>query len=393
MDLLGNIFTTSLKMNASIDEESQSKNKTRNKLLRDVAEQISSGIWRILTLNVSILPLLRLEHWQIIFDVIAVGASAGDYASIKAFEAMAWLLHEPRLRAEVPVFCIVGLKPLLANIDVPISVSVGTVHLLTHLHTRLEVLASDEDSDNSNGKNNTQDNDTPALWESCWTPIVRTLADGIVDERIPVRIASGNALAHAILDKHVHAVPPGVLVNILGDIVVPSLLLLGETVVNELNNNNKDSGKYKVTSKNTEKEIEKSQYMKEFRNASKTMEESEYSPSKPIVEILCALSTVFLQQLKRLATYPSFDKLWLRLLHLMGYYLGAPHGFDHATLKSDSPLRLAINGSREQLKNMLRILITGGVFKDRGGLWVITLESVAQFSCCPNLIEELQASR
>jgi hypothetical protein len=26
---------------------------------------------------------------------------------------MAWLLHEPRLRAEVPVFCIVGLKPLL----------------------------------------------------------------------------------------------------------------------------------------------------------------------------------------------------------------------------------------------------------------------------------------
>jgi hypothetical protein len=77
----------------------------------------------------------------------------------------------------------------------------------------------------------------------------------------------------------------------------------------------------------------------------------------------------------------------------MGYYLGAPHGFDHATLKSDSPLRLAINGSREQLKNMLRILITGGIFKDRGGLWVITLESVAQFSCCPNLIEELQATR
>jgi hypothetical protein len=393
MELLGTIFTSSSKVNTSIDEETNDKLKAKSKLLRDVAELISSGMWRILTLNVSILPLLRLEHWQIIFDIIAVGASAGDYPSIKAFEAMAWLLHEPRLRAEVPVFCIVGLKPLLANVDVPISVSVGTVHLLTHLHTRLEVLAIDDSEQKNNGHNNmNQDNETPALWESCWTPIVKTLADGIIDERIPVRLASGNALAHAILDRHVNAVPPGVLVNILGDIVVPSLLLLGETVFNELDNKGKvnDSRKSKVPSKNTEKEIEKSQYMKEFRDATKTVEESAYSPSKPIVEILCAISTVFLQQLKRLASYPSFDKLWLRLLHLMGYYLGAPHGFDHTKLKSDSPLQLAINGSREQLKNMLRILITGGIFKDRSGLWVITLESVAMFSSCPKLIEELQ---
>jgi len=394
MELLGAIFNASSKLNTSIDEETNDKIKAKNKLLRDVAELISSGMWRILTLNVSILPLLRLEHWQIIFDIIAVGASAGDYASIKAFEAMAWLLHEPRLRAEVPVFCIVGLKPLLANVDVPVSVSVGTVHLLTHLHTRLEVLAIDESEQKNNSSNNmNQDNETPALWESCWTPIVKTLADGIVDERIPVRLAAGNALAHAILDRHVNAVPPGVLVNILGDIVVPSLLLLGETVVNELDNKGKgnESGKKsKVTSKNTEKEIEKSQYMKEFRDATKTVDESAYSPSKPIVEILCAISTVFLQQLKRLAAYPSFDKLWLRLLHLMGYYLGAPHGFDHTKLKADSPLQLAINGSREQLKNMLRILITGGIFKDRSGLWVITLESVSLFSSCPKLIEELQ---
>jgi hypothetical protein len=52
---------------------------------------------------------------------------------------MAWLLHEPRLVAKVPVFCIIGVKPLLRNPLAPLSVSVGAVHLLTHLHGRLEV--------------------------------------------------------------------------------------------------------------------------------------------------------------------------------------------------------------------------------------------------------------
>jgi hypothetical protein len=52
---------------------------------------------------------------------------------------MAWLLHEPRLVAKVPVFCIIGVRPLLRNPQAPLSVSVGAVHLLTHLHGRLEV--------------------------------------------------------------------------------------------------------------------------------------------------------------------------------------------------------------------------------------------------------------
>jgi hypothetical protein len=69
----------------------------------------------------------------------------GDFASIKAFESMAWLLHEPRLRAEVPVFCIVALKPLLLAANAPLTVSLGAVQLLSHLHTRLEVLIKDKE--------------------------------------------------------------------------------------------------------------------------------------------------------------------------------------------------------------------------------------------------------
>ena len=53
------------------------------------------------------------------------------------FQSMAWLLHEPRLIAKVPVFCIIGVKPLLRNQQAPLSVSIGAVHLLTHLHTHL----------------------------------------------------------------------------------------------------------------------------------------------------------------------------------------------------------------------------------------------------------------
>ena len=52
---------------------------------------------------------------------------------------MAWLLHESRLQGEIPMFCIVGIRPLLCNNRTTISVSVGAIRLLTHLHSRLEV--------------------------------------------------------------------------------------------------------------------------------------------------------------------------------------------------------------------------------------------------------------
>lgn len=53
---------------------------------------------------------------------------------------LAWLIHEPRLRAEVPMFCVRSVKPLLTNANAPLSVSMGGVQLLLHLHYRLEAL-------------------------------------------------------------------------------------------------------------------------------------------------------------------------------------------------------------------------------------------------------------
>lgn len=43
-------------------------------------------MWRVLTLNVEVLPLLPLEQWQILFSIIAIAASAGGFSAIKSFE-------------------------------------------------------------------------------------------------------------------------------------------------------------------------------------------------------------------------------------------------------------------------------------------------------------------
>ena len=108
-------------------------------LMLEMSGQVSAGMWRVLTTNLEVLPTLSLSQWQVIFDVIAVCAGAGGYASIKAFESMAWMLHESRLQGEIPMFCTVGIRPLLCNTRTTISVSVGAIKLLTHLHSRLEV--------------------------------------------------------------------------------------------------------------------------------------------------------------------------------------------------------------------------------------------------------------
>ena len=48
--------------------------------------QVAAAMWKVLTLNVDILPLLPLEQWQTLFSIIAISASSGGFASIKSFE-------------------------------------------------------------------------------------------------------------------------------------------------------------------------------------------------------------------------------------------------------------------------------------------------------------------
>ncbi len=78
---------------------------------------------------------------------------------------MAWLLHEPRLCAEVPVFCVVGVRPLLCNRAAPEAISVGAVGLLGRLHSRLAVLALDPGGQGPAAIEPSPDSDYPVLWE------------------------------------------------------------------------------------------------------------------------------------------------------------------------------------------------------------------------------------
>lgn len=55
-------------------------------LLQHLSNQISAAMWRVLTLNVELLPLLPLEQWQTLFTIIAISASAGGFSAIKSFE-------------------------------------------------------------------------------------------------------------------------------------------------------------------------------------------------------------------------------------------------------------------------------------------------------------------
>jgi hypothetical protein len=42
----------------------------------------------MITQNVTVLPSLRLDQWQAIFDIISTAAMCGPYAAIKSFEVL-----------------------------------------------------------------------------------------------------------------------------------------------------------------------------------------------------------------------------------------------------------------------------------------------------------------
>ena len=218
-----------------------SSDEFRCALVGPYAPLISVGVYRIFTHNVSTLPLLSLMEWQTLFELTALGSKAGGFSSIKAFESIAWLLHEPRLRAEVPLFCISALDPLLGNATVPLTVSLGALQLLCQLHSRQEVLFKDANSDGPyRPELNT---DAPLLWESCWTPLLEALRNGVNDPRLEVKTSALHALMGCVLDEHSKAAPAPVFVSVVVDILFPCVLSLKNSwVKNDPNSQPPDAG-------------------------------------------------------------------------------------------------------------------------------------------------------
>ena len=121
------------------------------------------------------------------------------------------------------MFCVVGIRPLIGCEKVPSSVSLGAIQLLWQLHSRLEVLFKDS-------LEPLADADAPLLWESCWTPLLAALADGVNDPRKEVMSQSFNTLLDCLNDQHIHVAPAIIVSSVICDSFLPCFSKLRATL-------------------------------------------------------------------------------------------------------------------------------------------------------------------
>lgn len=443
IELLGKIFAPLLRNSSDSGRKSESMSTldiedstfaTPNMTpardgLSALANQITAGMWRILTQNVDLLPLLSLEQWETVFRIIAFGSNSGSYAAFKSFEVMAWLLHEPRLIANVPVFCIIAVKPLVRNKNAPIFVSTGAVKLLKYLHSRLEALIQDapEVVEEEEGYDHIgADDDSTVIWkvsarfdavanfgfltrqlQKCWLPILQALAEGVSDDRQEVREACATALCESISDRHSTAVPNGILIDVLVHVLIPVIRVLGDLLVADWHRKALLTPTAPhVTARSTASMsapkgmppsvLERDE--KDWVNVDGAGEEKQ----NVVLHCIQTLSQVFLGHIKKLSAYPSFDKLWLQVLHILSYFVGTQHSTDHslasvrdnlsAHLRSDQMqvLGTIATAAFEQLELLLKTLQKEEIFRRRQGLLSVTRDYLQQVRDCDKLLHLLE---
>lgn len=84
---------------------------------------------------------------------------------------MSWLLQEPRLVANIPVFSIIAIKPLITNAKCHTFVSEGAVQLMMYVLSRLEPVlqqmsekSEDMSDDEDYGMESTDMDGTTLVW-------------------------------------------------------------------------------------------------------------------------------------------------------------------------------------------------------------------------------------
>lgn len=240
------------------------------------------------------------------------------------------------------------------------------------------------------------------------------MVEGIADPRTPVREACAEALCQAILDRHSQAVPAGVLVDILGGIISPMIIQLRDHLVEEVNRGLPSTIPRILSSKEA---AAASQQQWVTVDAEPSSEGSSSAAAGALVathergggtvsslmECLSALCKSFLQHLKKLSSYPSFDKLWLCILNVLGNFLDSQlHGSEELaaisrawdSLSEDTrhvaqDLFAMLNSSRDHLLRMTRALVDEKVFTSRPGLLSVTKDTVMHFDGCTEVIAEL----
>lgn len=380
----------------------------------DFAMQIAAGVWRILTQNVELLPYLSIEQWETVFLVMTRCAGAGSFASFKTFETLAWLLHEPRLIASVPVFCVVAIQPLVTNPAAPGFVSVGAVNLLKYLHARLEGLIADVSTldpaatTTSSGTGGHDDSDIASadggLWKKCWQPVLQSLANGVADERELVRESSALALCDALRDRHLQCAPSALVIDILTGLLVPVIHVLEDYLVAGWN---KEALRGGATRRATSNSFTAGAVVVTTGPAQAIADPNRAWGSSPVTTVatvdatstetavvarggklviehgLETLTMSLLTNLDRVCRYPSFDKLWLRTLQCLLHFAAAANEATADISENSSVqkerVRLKIAETAVSLlKMLLKPAVAEQVFRQRQGLAIVTKEFLNQ---------------
>lgn len=246
-------------------------------------------------------------------------------------------------------------------------------------------------------------------------PILKTLAEGVTESRMEIRTASCRALFDALLDRHAEAVPPGLLIEIIGNVLSPTIVKLGcfilDDLVDHVDDGEASRSEKKISPrKSATMEFEELQYVKTTSHDSKAhgemsafISDIELKSQEPcssnkslVIDALNCLNQVFLLHIQKLVQYPSFDKLWLRILFVFGYFLNTvPDSTDPTyvavvelarTTRHGEELAEKVSSAMQvqdscnaNLQVLLTTMAAERIFEKRGGLYIITTETVSQF--------------
>lgn len=269
---------------------------------------------------------------------------------------------------------------------------------------------------------------------------MKALLDGVDDKRSEVRESCAEALCQAILDRHASAAPAGVLMSILGGIVSPMIIRLRDHVVKAINQALPPDVHDKFLTSEQIHDVLQQQWVKveppaiatavavgehhvvmvdptTFETLSSTKTSSSIALESlltfdngtvsVLMECLSALCKSLLHHMKKLSTYPSFDKLWFCILNVLGHFLSF-NGSQSDTIYTEildiwdkisidiknqvKDLYAMNRASKDHLQRMLQAMMKDGVFDLRPGLITVTIETIRQFSGCEDLIEPLRLS-
>jgi hypothetical protein len=217
------------------------------------------------------------------------------------------------------------------------------------------------------------------------------LAEGVSDERAEVRVACAHALCDCVSDRHAQAVPPGVLIDVLVHVLVPVIRVLGDLLLVDWHSQLIRSSSPAPppspaphSSSTAPSLVQEKDWVSvehgQGDNASATLRSSD----EVVLHCVNTLGSVFQQHVRKLADYPSFDKLWLQILQLLGYFLEVRS--EELRPEALRSLKQVVDAAQLQLKELLQVLEKGGVFKRKEGLWMVTRDYLQQLRDCDQLL-------